>query len=212
MTDESDFKLKVGTTHLSVVSGSGGSTLGLQIARELILKNKHVFWISQNMPDPTRFSQIFSNVPFSSSSKLHISEAGENTEFAILSTMNVVSAMSNVGAVIIDDWLPRAGKASKKDVEPVSKLSSICRESDVSLLLISSAYENVEGQSSNSNPDDENWGYRVRAKKLGDSFVDQIWWLNLADKSNLRHLWIENEKTELRLENNGFTNNLNFEG
>ena len=211
MTNESDFNLKVGTTHLSVVSGSGGTTLGLQIARELILKNKHVFWISQNMPDPTRFSQLFGHVPFSSSSKLHISEAGENTEFAILSTMNVVSAMNNVGAVIIDDWLPRAGKASKKDVESVSKLSSVCRESDVSLLLISSAYENVEGQSSDSSPADENWGYRVRAENLADSFVDQIWWLNLAGESNLRQLWIENQKTELRLEKSGFTNTLNFQ-
>ena len=211
MTSENSFKLAPGTTHLSVVSGSGGTTLGLQISRELILKGKHVFWISQNMPDPTRFSQLFSDVPFSSSSKLHISEGGEKLEFAIISTINVVSVMNNVGAVIIDDWLPRVGRASKSDVKVVSELSIMCKKKNVSLLLISSAYEHVEGDSTSLTPADENWQYMVRGKKLTSDFVDRIWWLNLANKSNLRHLWIEGQKTELRLENNGFSNAKNFE-
>ena len=212
MPNENEINLSKGTTHLAVVSGSGGSTLGLQIARELILQDKHVFWVGSRMPDPKRFSQIFKGVPFSSSSKLHISEGSEKLEFAINSTINVVSLLNNVGAVIVDDWVPRTGKADKSTINVVKRLSSTCKEKDISLLLISSAYEKVEGSGKMIDPaDDEDWPYRIRAQKQSEDFVDNIWWLTLANNLNLRNLWDGNSKIELKLDNSGFISTSNLE-
>ncbi len=209
MTNNELISLPKGTTHLSVISGVGGTTLGLQLSRESILQGKHVFWISNSMPDATRFSQIFESVPYASSSKFHVSEGGDKLEFAIISTINVISAMNNVEIVIVDDWAPKTGKVSKSVIKEVRKLAETCERQEVALLLISSAYESADGVTSTSNPSEEGWRFRIRGGKQTKDFVDRVWWLNHDDAGNLRNLWMGNQKMKLKLDKTGFVSTKN---
>ena len=48
--------------HLAVEGSCGGTTLGLQVARQTILDGGRGLWASPELPDGVRFSQIFSDV------------------------------------------------------------------------------------------------------------------------------------------------------
>ena len=57
--------------HLAVEGSCGGTTLGLQLARQTIEDGGRVLWAAPELPDGVRFSQIFADLSLTSSSRFH---------------------------------------------------------------------------------------------------------------------------------------------
>ncbi|MGB0329928.1 MAG: hypothetical protein ACPGCU_04840, partial [Candidatus Poseidoniaceae archaeon] len=57
--------------HLSVEGGCGGTTFGLHCAVNEIQTGGRVLWASPEMPNATRFSQLFASLNIVESSRFH---------------------------------------------------------------------------------------------------------------------------------------------
>jgi hypothetical protein len=180
-----------GCVHLSVAGGCGGTTLGLQQARQVLISGDHVVWICDNIPDGGRFSQLFANVSPSAVSKLHLSAVGENTEVGIKSAIDLLSVMENISLVVVDDWTAKTGRVGSDLRNSMQSLISKCGEKDVAMMAISSAYEDASGSG---------WKARGGLKEC------ETWFLHRGDVDSMyRELHIQGAKTEYVLSDEGFT-------
>lgn len=179
-----------GCVHLSVAGGCGGTTWGLQYARNALQEEKHVVWICEDMPDGDRFSQIFSNLSTTSVSKFHVSAVGENTEQGIKSAIGLLQALDNISLVVVDDWTTKIGKVKPANLKAMLELIAECNSRDVELIAISSAYEDASGS-----------GWKARGK-LGGC---ETWFLHRSSvDSMMRELHIDDEVTIYILGDEGF--------
>ncbi len=134
-----------GCVHLSVEGGCGGTTWALQYARNTLEMGKHVVWICNEIPDGERFSQIFTDVTPTAISKLHLSAVGENTEHGLVSATNLLRVLNNIELVVIDDWTSKTGKVKSSLQNSMNDLIELCTMNNVSMIAISSAYEDAAG-------------------------------------------------------------------
>ena len=179
-----------GCVHLSVEGGCGGTTWGLQQARNALTEGKHVVWICEESPDAGRFSQMFANVSPSAVSKLHLSAVGENIDMGISSAISLLKVLSNIDLVVVDDWTAKTGKTSADLRKSVQKLINECKVNQVSLLLISSAYEDASGA-----------GWKPRGG-LKDC---EIWFLHKGEREQqIRELHINGDVQEFTITDDGF--------
>jgi len=180
-----------GCVHLSVEGGCGGTTLGLQYARQELSAGNHVVWICEEMPDGQRFSQIFSEVSPAVVSKFHLSAVGENTEIGIKSAIDLLEALGNISLVVVDDWTAKTGRVKKTTLKAMHELITQCTNSDVPFIAISSAYEDAAGK-----------GWKTR----GDLRDCENWFLHRSSmNSMMRELHLADEITEFILVDEGFT-------
>jgi len=180
-----------GCIHLSVAGGCGGTTCGLQYAREILATGNHIVWICDKIPDSVRFSQIFADVSPSAVSKLHLSAVGENTEMGIKSAIGLLQALQNIKLVVVDDWTAKTGRVGSTLLKAMRNLISQCKSSDVGLLAISSAYEDAGGS-----------GWKSR----GDLPECETWFLHRSSiDSMIRELHIDGNVTQFTLSDAGFT-------
>ena len=180
-----------GCVHLSVAAGCGGTTWGLQQAREALEEGKHVVWICNEIPDAGRFSQMFANVSPSSVSKLHLSAVGENIEGGVESAISLLNALNNIALVVVDDWTEKIGKPSAGLRKAIQRLISECNVNQVALLLISSAYEDASGS-----------GWKSR----GSIMECEIWFLHrCAIEERIRELHIGDQVQKFTISDGGFT-------
>jgi hypothetical protein len=180
-----------GCIHLSVAGGCGGTTCGLQYAREILDAGNHVVWICDSIPDGARFSQIFSDVSPSAVSKLHLSAVGDNTEIGINSAIDLMRVLQNIKLVVIDDWTAKTGRVSSTRLKAMHKLIDQCISSDVKLIAISSAYEDAGGT-----------GWKSR----GNLAACETWFLHRSPvDSMMRELHINGNVTQYILSDEGFT-------
>jgi hypothetical protein len=180
-----------GCVHLSVEAGCGGTTWGLQQARDALTDGMHVVWICQESPDASRFSQMFANVSPSVVSKLHLSEVGENIEMGIESAIGLLKVLSNISLVVVDDWATKTGKTSGDLRKSMQKLIDQCKTNKVSLLVISSAYEDASGG-----------GWKARGSLEGC----EIWFLHRCERDDrIRELHLNEVVNEFTISDEGFT-------
>ena len=71
MSDRLSLDLTGKRIHLSVQGGCGGTTFGLHNAVEQVRSGGRVLWASPEMPNATRFSQLFSSLNIVESSRFH---------------------------------------------------------------------------------------------------------------------------------------------
>ena len=120
-----------GCVHLTVAGGCGGTTWGLQHARDALEAGKHVVWICAEIPDSNRFAQMFENVSPAAVSKLHLSAVGENIEIGIESAISLLGALTNIALVIVDDWTAKTGRPSAELRKSMQKLIEVCKDDQV---------------------------------------------------------------------------------
>ena len=180
-----------GCVHLSVAGGCGGTTWGLQYARDSLSQGKHVVWICDEMPDGERFSQIFVDVSPSAVSKLHLSAVGENTELGIQSASSLLEVLNNIDLVVVDDWTSKSGKSKTPVVNAMNDLIKLCATNDVAIIAISAAYEDAAGS-----------GWKSRGTLSGC----ETWFLHRnAVNAMMRELHTEEGVQEYTLTDDGFT-------
>jgi len=179
------------SVHLSVAGGCGGTTLGLQYARNVLSEGNHVVWICEEMPDGNRFSQIFSELSPVAVSKFHLSAVGDNTEIGINSAIGLLEVLNNIDLVVVDDWTAKFGKPSAGLMKSMKNLITICDKKNVSIIAISSAYEDAGGS-----------GWKSR----GNLNPCDIWFLHRSQIDTMRReLHIGDHVTEYILSDEGFT-------
>ena len=120
--------------HLAVDGSCGGTTLGLQIARQAISNGERVLWAAPELPDSTRFSQIFADISPTESSRFHAMNLVGNVDQALDSLKKTATALPNVSLVVLDDYCPESGQIPGDVVAAVNKLIS---ETSWTTLLIS---------------------------------------------------------------------------
>ena len=179
-----------GCVHLSVAGGCGGTTWGLQHAREALEDGKHVVWICEEIPDANRFSQMFENVSPAVVSKLHLSAVGENIALGIESGVGLLNALNNISLVVVDDWTAKTGKPRSDLIKSIQNLIRVCKDNDVMLLLISSAYEDAGGT-----------GWKARGA-LKDC---EIWYLHRCEtEGRIRELHMTDSVQKFTITDEGF--------
>jgi hypothetical protein len=159
-----------GGVHLAVEGGCGGTTIGLQLAREALRIDKHVVWVCQEMPDGDRFGQIFSEISPAAVSKMHLIAVGEQTEQGVQSASSLLRALNNIALVVVDDWTDKTGRPKSNIQKAMLSLFEHTKSKNVPLLAISSAYEDANGS-----------GWKARKLKLDDT-----WFLHRSQVNPMR--------------------------
>ena len=69
--------------HLAIEGSTGGTSLGLHVAADVIEAGQRVLWASVDMPDPARFSQLFQHLSLVESSRFHAMNFGGRFDRAV---------------------------------------------------------------------------------------------------------------------------------
>ena len=179
-----------GTVHLSVESGCGGTTFALQVAREHLTLGAHVVWVCSEMPNSDRVSQLYSDVDVVAVSRLHVIAVGENILQGLTSAKSMVAALDSITMIIVDDWAPKSGHVSSEILDNMRELIECTEKQNVSLLMVSSAYEDASGQ--------QQW------KSRGNLDCD-VWFLTRSDSMpSVRELHRDETVVKLNLVDEGF--------
>ncbi len=174
--------------HLAVEGSCGGTTIGLQLARQVIDEGGRVLWASPELPDGVRFSQIFSEISLTASSRFHAMNLVGNVDQAITSLLKTAKALPNVSLVVLDDYCPDSGVIPSDVIKAVNKLIS---ETSWTTLMISKG-----GVAMDSSP------LVARAKKKLQA--DKVWLLTRPESDSKRVLWMDEVEVHLRLKEEGF--------
>ena len=128
--------------HLSVDGGCGGTTLGLHLAVDEIQRGGRVLWASPDMPNATRFSQLFSSLNIVEASRFHAMNLIGNMGRCVDAIVEAEQNLPSVGLIVLDDWCEPTGRIPSKTVKAVIDLKNRIKDS-TTLLLISKAGTDV---------------------------------------------------------------------
>ena len=174
--------------HLAVEESSGGSSLGIQMARQAIADGGRVLWAAPELPDGMRFSQIFSGLEITASSRFHAMNLVGNIDQSLESLNHTANVLPGVSLVILDDYCPESGQIPKTIIDAVNKLIS---NSNWTTLLISKG-----GVSMDESP--------LVARGKNKLQTDNVWLLTRPESDSKRVLWINDDPIDLRLIEDGF--------
>jgi hypothetical protein len=190
-------ELNSSSIHLAVEGSCGGSSLGIQLSRQVISNGGRVLWAAPELPDSTRFSQIFHDMPLTSSSKFHAMNLVGAFEQSVDALLNAANMLPGVELVVLDDYCPDNGRIPK---DIISRLNQFISDSKWTTLLISKGGISMEKKDSNM----ENVSITARGKN--DLNTDQVWLLTRPESDSQRVLWIDDKPVKLRLIEEGFVN------
>ena len=176
--------------HLAVEGSCGGTTIGLQMARQAISGGGRVLWAAPELPDGTRFSQIFADISLTESSRFHAMNLIGNVEQAVDSLLKTAKALPNVSLVILDDYCPDSGQIPKDIVTAVNKLIA---DASWTTLLISKGGTSMESDEP------------IIARGANKINADEVWLLTRPNSDSKRILFASDSQIELRLVQEGFT-------
>ena len=179
--------------HLSVEGSCGGSSFGLTLAKNTLLDSGRVLWVSPEFPNEQRFSQIFTEVDITSSSKFHAVNLVGKLDQTVSSLIRLSSSLPNVQLIVLDDWCEKQGKIPSDSIKSMAKLASGIPD-DVKLLLITKLGTNVTGEGE----------FSVRGEKQMKESNFEILCLNKSKNSSYRILSNEEQKINLVIEDSGF--------
>ncbi len=182
-------ELDQSSVHLAVEGSCGGTTLGLQIAKQAISDGGRVLWASPEMPEAGRFSQIFSNISLSESSRFHAMNLVGNVDQALASLKKTATALPNVTLVVLDDYCPESGQIPSDVVDAVNKLIT---ETSWTTLLISKGGVSMDSESP------------ITARGRNKISADKVWLLTRPNSDSKRVLFTSESQTTLRLVEEGF--------
>lgn len=179
--------------HLSVEGSCGGSSFGLTLAKNTLLDGGRVLWVSPEFPNEQRFSQIFTEVDITSSSKFHAVNLVGKLDQTVSSLIRLSSSLPNVQLIVLDDWCEKQGKIPSDSIKSMAKLACGIPD-DVKLLLITKLGTNVTGEGE----------FSVRGEKQMKESNFEILCLNKSKNSSYRILSKEEQKINLVIEDSGF--------
>ena len=145
-------------------------------------------WAAPELPDSTRFSQIFSDVDLSASSRFHAMNLVGNFDQAIDTIIHTANTLPGVSLVILDDFSPNSGRVPKDVTSGVNKL---IKSSNWTTLLITKGGVSMGEES-------------LTARGKSEIKSDEVWLLTRPDSGSKRTLSVSNQKVNLVLKEEGF--------
>ena len=140
--------------HLSVDGGCGGTTLGLHCAVDEIQAGGRVLWASPDMPNATRFSQLFTSLNIVEASRFHAMNLIGNMERCVDAIVEAEQNLPSVGLIVLDDWCEPTGRIPSRSTKAVSDLKKRIDDS-TTLFLISKAGTDVSSNDESVKPRSE---------------------------------------------------------
>ena len=189
-----EFKLEGHRIHLAVEGSTGGTTLALHLAADTIQAGRRVLWASVEMPDPSRFSQLFSHLSLVESSRFHAMNFGGRFDRAMDALLEAATSLPSVGLVVLDDWCSTTGRIDADRIRHVKNFSEAC-SSTINVLLISKGSADASG--STREP------IVARGKEKMEDAGFETWrlWRN---EGNRRTIDQNGTLAELNIEDSGF--------
>ncbi len=181
--------------HLAVEGSTGGTTLGLHLAADVINQGKRVLWASVEMPDPARFSQLFQHLSLVESSRFHAMNFGGKFDRAIDALLDAAVSLPSVGLIVMDDWCASSGRISAERLQHIERVAKECPPT-ATVLLISKGSVDASGAS-----DDP---IIARSADAMAKKGYQIWRLWRGSGGGKRVLVREDETTDVVIDDSGF--------
>tara|TARA_B100000035_G_scaffold277112_1_gene255195 strand:+ start:2641 stop:3279 length:639 start_codon:yes stop_codon:yes gene_type:complete len=179
--------------HLSVEGGCGGTTFGLHCAVNEIQSGGRVLWASPEMPNATRFSQLFTSLNIVESSRFHAMNLIGAMDRCVDAIVEAEHSLPRVGLVVLDDWCNPTGRIEKESLAAVIDLAKRIKP-ETTLLLISKSGTDVTGSEE---------AYRSRSKSEFEQHGFDICGL-YAGQKNALHLDFNGDVQDVRIEESGF--------
>lgn len=181
--------------HLAIEGSTGGTSLGLHVAADVIEAGQRVLWASVDMPDPARFSQLFQHLSLVESSRFHAMNFGGRFDRAVDAVLEAANSLPSVGLVVMDDWCPASGRIPSDRLDHIQRVANEC-PAHVSVVLISKG--SVDASGSTNDPIVAR-GAEAMAKK---GFT--VWRLWRGKHGAQRILDRSGTHVELTIEDSGF--------
>lgn len=181
--------------HLAIEGSTGGTSLGLHVAADVIEAGQRVLWASVDMPDPARFSQLFQHLSLVESSRFHAMNFGGRFDRAVDAVLEAANSLPSVGLVVMDDWCPASGRIPSDRLDHIQRVADEC-PAHVSVVLISKG--SVDASGSTNDPIVAR-GAEAMAKK---GFT--VWRLWRGNHGAQRILDRSGTHVELTIEDSGF--------
>ena len=193
MSERFSLDLEGKRVHLSVAGGCGGTTFGLQSAVDEIQSGGRVLWASPEMPNATRFSQLFSSLNIVQSSRFHALNLIGAMDRCVDAVVEAEQSLPRVSLVVLDDWCSPTGRIEKDHMKAVLDLAKRMN-TKTTLLLISKSGTDVTGS---------NELYRSRSKSEFENNDFEIWGLVEGQRS-IVHLDKNGDVDDVRIQESGF--------
>ena len=130
--------------HLAIEGSTGGTSLGLHVAADVIEAGQRVLWASVDMPDPARFSQLFQHLSLVESSRFHAMNFGGRFDRAVDAVLEAANSLPSVGLVVMDDWCPASGRIPSDRLDHIQRVADEC-PAHVAVVLISKGSVDASG-------------------------------------------------------------------
>lgn len=189
-----EMDLKGRHIHLAVEGSTGGTTIGLHFAADTIASGQRVLWASTEMPNPSRFSQLFEHLSLVESSRFHAMNFGGRFDRAIDALLEAATSLPSVGLVVLDDWCEASGRIPKNSLDQISRFGKEA-PSHICILLISKGSIDASG-----NTDEP---IIARASEQMDKNGFEIWRLWRAKEGPHRTLDCAGKIHDLKLDDSG---------
>ena len=134
--------LDKGTVHLSYEQGAGSTTLLLTIVREFLETGNQVIWLGRNLPDGERAKHILESLKGEQLQKFSIIKLEENIDSILRILKIIIKKMGKNDLLLIDDWCPKTGRASKVDLQNIKKILTL--NNNIKSIITSTSYENMD--------------------------------------------------------------------
>ena len=179
--------------HLSVHGGCGGTTFGLHTAVTEIQSGGRVLWASPDMPNASRFSQLFASLNIVESSRFHALNLIGAMDRCVDAIVEAEHSLPRVGLIVLDDWCTPTGRIEKDHMDAVLDLAKRIDDS-TTLLLISKSGTDVTG---------DHESFRARSKTNFENAQFEIWGL-YADERGGIHLDTNGDVLSGKIVESGF--------
>ncbi|MDP6869688.1 MAG: hypothetical protein QGI21_02820 [Candidatus Poseidoniaceae archaeon] len=174
--------------HLVVEGSCGGTTLGLQISKQVIEEGGRVLWASPELPDGVRFGQIFSELDPVSSSRYHAINLVGEIKQSLENILSIAKMLPNVKLVVVDDYCPDTGRIPSNIVKAIN---NFVEASEWCTIFISKG-----GVSMDDRPLIERSGKNLN--------IGETWLLTRPDTDNKRIIHTGGKEIKLTLDEDGY--------
>ena len=131
--------------HLAIEGSCGGTTIALQMAANEIIKGSRVLWVGLEMPNSTRFQQLFAHISPVASSKFHAMMMSGTLDKAVDALISAANNLPSVSLIILDDWCENSGKISQKHLSEIKRCSDNVSK-QIKIILISKGTVDASGK------------------------------------------------------------------
>ena len=193
MSDRLSLDLTGKRIHLSVQGGCGGTTFGLHNAVEQVRSGGRVLWASPEMPNATRFSQLFSSLNIVESSRFHALNLIGAMDRCVDAIVEAEHSLPRVGLIVLDDWCSPTGRIEEDHLKAVFDLAQRI-DKQTTLLLITKSGTDVTGGDGQYRP-------RAESEFIAQDF--ELWGL-YSDERNVLQLDKSGTVDGVKIEESGF--------